>query len=353
MATVRGRHHRYSSIERLIRDPITHLPRRHTLPRLLNLISVQVSRLLKLPRVIGYPYNILIEPTNACNLKCPLCPTGAGLMTRKVGFMDFDNYKALIDEMAPFLYTITLANLGEPLLHPRIFDMAEYASNRNIAVYLSTNAHFIKREDILRLVTSGFEKIDISIDGASEQTYQIFRRGGDFHRVIKTIELLSKERNKRRRKTPFLNFNFIVMRHNEHEIENAQKLATKLGMDNLQLIAVSIPHYRKMSKEEALKYLPTNPEYNRFKIGRLGPELREKRKEGEACIWAFTRSVVNWDGTVSPCCIDYDCTHQFGNAFDEGLKVIWKNNKYVSFRKKLLNEINLIPVCSDCSATIK
>jgi len=353
MATIRGRHIKYPKIERLIRDPITHLPRRHTIPRILNIIAVWISRYLKLPRIIGYPYNLLIEPTNVCNLKCPLCPTGAGLMTRKVGYMDFDNYKHLIDEMAPYLYTITLANLGEPLLHPEIFEMAEYASKKNIAVYLSTNAHFIKEEDIPKIIFSGFEKIDISIDGTSEETYKKFRKGGNFKKVIENIKALAEERMKSGRRTPFLNFNFIVMKHNEHEIEKAGALATELGMDNLQLIAVSIPHYKLMSNKEALEYLPTNPEYSRFKIGNLGVELKDERSEGETCIWAFTRSVVNWDGTVSPCCIDYDCIHNFGNAFTTGFKKIWNNVSYVTFRKNLIQCISLVPVCSNCSATIR
>ncbi|MGQ9705660.1 MAG: radical SAM/SPASM domain-containing protein [bacterium] len=353
MATVRGRYIKYPKIERLLRDPITHLPRRHTIPRILNLLSVWISRYLKLSHIIGYPYNLLIEPTNACNLRCPLCPTGAGLMTRKVGYMDFDNYMRLIDEMAPYLYTITLANLGEPLLHPKIFEMAEYASKKNIAVYLSTNAHFIKKEDISKLINSGFEKIDISIDGATDETYKKFRRGGNFKKVIENIRMLSEERKKSGRKTPFLNFNFIIMKHNEHELEKARELVEKLGMDNLQLVAVSIPHYKLMNTEEALKYLPKNPEYSRFKIGKLGVKLRDERSEGEACIWAFTRSVVNWDGTVSPCCIDYDSIHNFGNVFKTGLKRIWNNEKYVTFRKKLTQCISIVPVCSNCSATIR
>jgi len=353
MATTRGRHIRYPKIERLIRDPITHLPRRHTIPRIINLLAVWISRYLKLSHIIGYPYNILIEPTNACNLKCPLCPTGAGLMTRKVGYMDFENYKRLIDEMAPYLYTITLANLGEPLLHQKIFEMAEYASRKNIAVYLSTNAHFIKKDDAAKLILSGFEKIDISIDGASEETYKKFRRGGNFKRVIDNIKALSDEKKKVKRKTPFLNFNFIIMKHNEHEIEKAKALATELEMDNLQLIAVSIPHYKLMSNEDALEYLPTNPEYSRFKIGNLGIELKDERNESEACIWAFTRSVVNWDGTVCPCCIDYDCVHNFGNAFTSGLKKIWNNERYISFRKSIVKCISIVPVCSNCSATIR
>ena len=346
-------HRKFAKINpllRLFRDPISEIPRRHTPLRIANTLRLQLSRRLRRPRCWGYPYTILIEPTNACNLRCPLCPTGMGIMTRKVGMMDFSNFTSLVDEMAPYLYVVNLANLGEPLLHPRIFDMIEYLAYKNVSPIISTNAHFINPENIPNIVQSGLEKLEISIDGVSQQTYSKYHRRGDFNQVMENISALCSA--KRGKATPHIALGFILMRHNESEVAEFFRLAEGVGADSVYLVQVSIPHYRQWTLDEAREYLPQNLEYSRFREGAWGVELAKPRPPGYPCVWAFTRTVVNWDGRVAPCCVDYDNIHDFGNAFREGLKNIWNNDKYVAFRRKLLAELNQTPVCSNCSANI-
>ncbi len=350
MSRVRRKFSSVNPLLRLWRDPISQLPRHHTPLRIANALRLQLSRRLRRTKVWGFPYNLLIESTNACNLRCPLCPTGMGLMTRKVGMMDYPSFTHLIDEMAPYLYVVNLANLGEPLLHPRIFDMVEYISTKDVSTTISSNAHFINQKNIPGIINSGLEKLEVSIDGVTPQSYQKYHQRGNFQGVIENISALCGAKEGRAK--PHISLGFIIMAHNEGEVSQFEQLTERIGADSIYLVQVSIPHYRSWTIDEAREFLPKNPEYSRFREGKWGLELAKPRPVGYPCVWAFTRTVVNWDGTVVPCCIDYDNFHDFGNAFKEGLKTIWNNEKYIEFRQKLLTQLNQTPVCSDCSANI-
>jgi MoaA/NifB/PqqE/SkfB family radical SAM enzyme len=91
--------------------------------KVLNWLTVKIEKKLHYSRLKSMPYRYTIDPINICNLRCPLCPTGLGILARKQGKMQFDKYKDIIDQIASYAYQIELYNWGEPFLHPHIFEM--------------------------------------------------------------------------------------------------------------------------------------------------------------------------------------------------------------------------------------
>lgn len=317
--------------------------------RLINFIKIKISHKLKLTKVKGFPLTIMIEPTNICNLKCPLCPTGAGLIKRAKGFMSFSNFKKIIDELSSYSYHLRLWNWGEPLLNKEIFKMISYAKEKNLSVNLSTNSSFLDKDISRELVKSGLDELIISLDGASEESYNKYRKGGNFKKTIASIESLINERKKLKQKSPYIKLQFIIMKSNEHEIDKIKSLAKKIGVDELVFKTVGIMDY--FSEEDIRKYLPTNKKYSRYFLEK--DKVISKTKVENKCDFIWEEIVVNWNGEVVPCCFDMNNLFVFGNAFRDNPKDIWNNPKYLNFRKKILTNKGNISLCKDCPGTNK
>lgn len=317
--------------------------------KLLNLVLINISKKLKLTKVLGYPPTIMVEPTNICNLKCPLCPTGAGLIKRKKGFMTLLNFKKIIDEMGDYIIHLRLWNWGEPLLNQDIFKMISYAKQKKIFVNISTNSHLLNKEISKGLVESGLDELIVSIDGASEETYKKYRKGGDFKKIIDSLKFLIQEKKRLNKKLPYINLQFIIMKHNEHEINKIKKLAKDINIDQLSFKTVGVMDY--FSKEDIRKYLPEKDKYSRYTKERN--KLFLKRKIKNWCDFLWEEFIINWDGEVVPCCFDMNNSYVFGNVFKQSIKKIWNNKEYVNFREKILKNKKEIPLCKQCPGTNK
>ncbi|MDD5617540.1 MAG: radical SAM protein [Candidatus Omnitrophica bacterium] len=326
---------------------MTGFPRKHTFVRVYNLFLNQISRrILKGNRVFGYPVHLSIESTNICNLQCPMCSTGQSFSQRKKGKISLDNFKKLIDEIGKYLYVVGPFNLGEPLLHEEIFDMISYAQKSNISTILGTNGMLITKDIAEKIIDSQLEKLVISVDAATQETYQKNRPGGDFNILIKNIEALVLEKKKRHSKTPFIAIQMIVMKNNEHEIENFKNLAKDLGVDKYVLTMFWEQSLGKSPGEKATSNLhPYRKKYKNL--------LETDSLVGKSCRWAWSGSIINWDGTVVPCCYDYNETYKIGNVFNEPFKNLWNNQKYRYLRKEIKNGRKNIPLCSICPLSIK
>ena len=173
---------------------------RLSLARILNVSKILfgfiLSRLLKKPIMIGAPVSLTLEPTTACNLKCPECPSGLNSFTRPTGKMDIDLFKKIIDEQYSTLTYLLLYFQGEPYLHPAFTNMIKYASQKNIYTATSTNAHFLTEENCRKTIESGLDRIIISIDGIDQMTYQQYRIDGHLEKVIEGTRTLLKWRKK-------------------------------------------------------------------------------------------------------------------------------------------------------------
>ncbi|OGC11357.1 hypothetical protein A3K48_02435 [candidate division WOR-1 bacterium RIFOXYA12_FULL_52_29] len=333
---------RTNYIKYFLFDQMTGFPRRHTPRRLLNLVLNQISRrVLKSDRVLGYPMHMSIEVNNTCDLQCPMCSSGKGYSVRKRGLMSFENYKRIVDEMAPYLYKVGPFNLGEPLLHPDIFKMIEYARGKNISVMLSTNGNALNAEKAEKLVRSGLEELIVSVDAASEETYRVNRPGGDFNRLKENIKRLMELRKRLGLKRPFVTINMILMENNTSEMETFRALAKELGVDKANFSTYWEMYLGNSAGEKDTgKYVPRD---KRFK--NIMPSVM---KVDRTCGWAWSGCIVGWDGKVVPCCFDYNETYVVGNAFDGGVKKLWNGDRYRALRRLILRGRQGSKLCSSC-----
>ena len=285
------------------------------------------------------PSSGMIEPTNICNLECPTCPTGKGLIPPKPQ-MSVERFEEVVTSLAPQLATLALWNYGEPLLHrdlPAIIARAKAAGVRVVKV--SSNAHFLDGEKGRKLLASGLDVLILCVDGASEETYQLFRRGGSFARVSEQIAWLCAEKRRLGLKRPHIDVQFIAMRHNEHELDEVRRLCAEWGIDHLRIKTVGA------EDDETRHLVPTQKLLSRYR------EDGSHNARHPFCTMAWDHTVVNVDGSVTPCCyLRPDMGERFvmGNVFETPFRDIWRGEKYRAFRAAMLDGRSSMPVCDRC-----
>jgi len=308
-----------------------------TIRRIVNFLCVSISYLLRKRNVMGYPPAVMIEPTNLCNLKCPLCPTGQGKLRREKGMMDLTLYKNIIDEFGNKIIHLTLWGWGEPFMVKDIYKMIKYAKRKNIFVRTSTNGCFFsKREDIEKLVESGLDDLIIALDGASQQTLIKYRVGANFEAIYKSIKSIIAIKKEKKSKYPFVELQFIVMRHNEHEIPLMRKIAKELGVNKLTIKTVGHRASEEFFAEDE--------------------SLRRHVKINKICSRLWFSSVINWDGTIIPCCYDVHGQYTYGKLDYSNARFfrdIWNSKKYVNFRNNVLRHKNDIALCQPCHGSFQ
>lgn len=323
-----------------------------TLKKLFNLFRGYFYYRIKNTKPGSLPAILMVEPTNFCNLSCPLCPTGNKSLKRARGFMEFNSFTKIIDELGDYLMNLTLWNYGEPMLHKNIYDMIEYAKNKKIFVRLSTNGHFFSSpENAERLVKSRLDDLIISLDGASQETLSKYRLGANFEEIINGIKSVIAAKKKLQSKLPFIEVQFVVMKHNEHEVNKIKEIAGNIGIDKLTLKTANLEMDRTDPNPERMeKFLPTEEYHSRYVKNEGGLKIKKSLKN--KCVRLWLSSVVNWNGDVVPCCYDPEGIFTFGNAFQAPFKKIWLNDKYAKFREAVLKNKNNIKMCANCPGTL-
>ena len=327
------------------------LRREASLKRALNRIMIERAFKAKNEVVRHYPIYAYIDVCNICNLKCPLCPTGQGRNERPKGKMSFEDFKKIIDEIGDYLYVVRLDSWGEPLLNREIFDMIAHAKKKRISVSFSTNFNIFGQEMAEEMVRSGLDELYVSLDGTTQKTYEMYRRGGSLRKVIKNILLLQKVKKERNSPVPHIIVKFMVMRHNEHELAQARKLADRLEVEQFMQEPMHVDTGKLLDEDissliaKDFSWLPRNESLSRYDYEKKRP----KRKID--CDWPWKGVAINWDGSVSPCCAVYGQKDDFGNIFEQKFQAIWNNNQYRASRlwlgKRTLPEHQT--VCYSCS----
>jgi radical SAM protein with 4Fe4S-binding SPASM domain len=343
--------------------------------KLTNMALINIQSRLRTERVIGMPYRMKIEPTNICNTRCQLCPTGLGLTGRPKGSMPFEEYCRLIDQVKRYLYTLDLSMWGDPLIVPHIYDMIRYAHDRGVWTYLSSNLHAFKphKGQAEQLIESGLDMLMCSLHGASQQTYEIYQPGKKFDESIRKIEALVKTRHRLDSTTPAVQLNFVVTRHNEHEREQFTRLAENLGCRPIfsspslnvrfldrdqQLVPLGLGEdlLKRKLDEHLENWLPRDQKYviEPYQQMRDG-HFRSEEYNGNKimnCQWPWKDAVINWDGSVVTCCGVYEPDYDMGNALQRPFHEIWNNRAYRmarrSFRKTVADEPDVANPCRDC-----
>src|SRR6478609_9001995 len=187
--------------------------------------SFQLSNLSKVANHRGMPISISFEPTTSCNLRCPECPSGLRSFTRPTGMLKKDLFESTIDQLADTLTYLTFYFQGEPFLHTQFLDMVKYASRKNIYTATSTNAHYLTDNIAKATVESGLDRLIISIDGTTQDTYESYRIGGTLEKVLEGASRVTHYKKKMRASTPHVMFQFLVVKPNEHQIDEVYALA--------------------------------------------------------------------------------------------------------------------------------
>lgn len=305
--------------------------------------SFSITNLTKKPVHWGTPVAISIEPTTACNLKCPQCPSGLRQFTRPTGNLKPETNTAILDGLGHNLQYINYYFQGEPFINPHFLDVVKEARRRNIYVLTSTNAHFISEESARDVVASGMSEVIISIDGITQETYQNYRVEGELSKVIEGTKNLVEARKAANSKFPILTFQFLVSKQNEHEIEDAKKLTKDLGVDQITFKTIQVYDY-----ETGNELIPENETYSRYKRLDDGSYML-KNKFKNSCWRMWSSCVFTWDGSIVPCCFDKDATHKMGDITKNKFKSIWRSAIYKEFRQKVWKDRQQIEICKNCS----
>ena len=309
--------------------------------------SYYYSRLTAGSSSWGLPISISVEPTTSCNLRCPECPSGLRSFTRPTGMLDMALYENMLDQLHHVLWYLILYFQGEPYLHPQFFDLIKLATARNIYTATSTNGHYLNPENARKTVASGLDRLVISIDGTSQDTYESYRVGGKLDRVLSGTKEIIKWKKELASSTPYVIFQFLVVKPNEHQVAEVMELAASLGVDKVALKTAQIYDYQNGSP-----LIPDNPQYSRYRLNEDG-SYSLKSKLLNQCWKMWHSCVMTWDGQVVPCCFDKDASHPMGDMKTHRFKDLWFGEKYSAFRSRLTQARSEIDICTNCTEGTK
>ena len=283
----------------------------HGTPRKwLNLARVEFERKRRRIEVKGRPYILFLDPCNYCNLRCPLCPTGRNELGRPQQLMSLECFKRYLDPHVPYLFEVNVHNWGESMINPDLYRMIAYANSRNVGTNISSNLVIAQSEDLDGLLDSGLEYLTVSLDGADQESYAKYRVRGDFDRVIANLGELIRRRNARGLKRPFVEWQYIVMKHNEDKVEQAEAMA-KPARRRPHPLHSGRPALRDAQDRRKLaeEWFPTR--FEGRADGEETPQTFGQADRPSPCYYLYRSMVVNADGGVSPCCIVYRESRDF------------------------------------------
>ncbi len=316
-----------------------------------NMLLTKVStELCLVDQPLGLPWELMIEPTNLCNLKCPLCPAGNGTMRRKTGKMTFEEFKKIIDQLEDELRRMIFWGFGEPYINKDATKMIKYAVERKINVLSSTNGTFLNNQKLVKeIVDSGLQTLFVAIDGLTQETLNKYRLGADLQNIINGVQLIREMRIKRKKSTPALILQFVVTRKNEHELKMVEAFSKKSGFDTWSIKTANImattdtPYFDILAE----KFIPEHEQNSRFLRTNNG-KLRIKGEILNKCHILFGQTMINWDGDAIPCCWDAHSDHVLGNVFKDGFTKVWFGENYKKFRQTVFKDRQCIQICCDC-----
>ena len=305
------------------------------------------SRLTGHPAIAGLPISISFEPTTSCNLRCTECPSGLRSFSRPTGMLHEKLFEKTINELQGTLMYLLFYFQGEPFLHTQFLEMVKYASEKKIYTATSTNAHFLTDEVARKTVESGLDRLIISIDGTTQETYQSYRVGGKLEKVIEGTKNIIKWKKALKSRTPHVVFQFLVVKPNEHQVEEVKALAKSLGVDEVGLKTAQIYDY-----EHGSELIPSIDKYSRYRKNADGT-YAIKSKLLNHCWKMWHSCVITWDGKVVPCCFDKDAHHVMGQLQTVGFAELWNSSAYNNFRQTLIRSRSKIEMCRNCTEGTK
>lgn len=295
----------------------------------------------------GSPITVSVEPTTACNLRCPECPSGLRQFTRPTGNLRQDFFREAIGQLHRELVYLIFYFQGEPFINPGFLDMVRHAHQLGIYTITSTNGHFLSPSNARATVESGLDRVIISVDGTTQETYEAYRKTGKLANVLEGARNLIRARTEAKVTHPHIIFQFLVVRPNEHQIPEIYRLAEEIGVDEVKLKTAQVYDF-----EHGNPLIPMQDKYSRYARQRDG-RYRIKNQLLDHCWKLWHSCVITWDGLVVPCCFDKDAEHRLGDLKQQSFREVWHSPAYNRFRERILRGREHIEICKNCTEGCK
>ena len=276
-----------------------------------------------------FPQRISIEITNHCNYLCVMCPQSD--QTREKGYISPGLYRKIVDECVDYKPMVWNHFIGEPLLHKNFFELLEYAGKKGIRCGFSTNSSFLDDAIIMKILESGVERIELSLDAFTEKTYHNVRGMKNFNEIEKNVRCLLKTKYEMGLEEPVISIQFVKQQENIHELEEFTQKWSKLlkGKDFVKSIDFITWAGTKTNEEERNQQLPS---------------------ERVPCERIWKNLVIYWNGEVTPCTNDFNGDLVVGNVKDNTIKKIWKGKKLNKLQNAhAYSNFNEFPLCTNCN----
>jgi radical SAM protein with 4Fe4S-binding SPASM domain len=309
----------------------------------LNLLKSGLNLIYRRLRPWSWPINMMIELTNYCNLRCPVCPTGNGEIERPPRAMELELFERLMNEVGPYLITAALFCWGEPLMHPRLSDALRIASKQRVPVRLSTNGQDLGDNRMIRaLLDHPPAYLTVAIDGLTNETNSLYRVGADLELVLQGVRSLAEAKRQKGAGLPVLHMRFIAMKHNQHEIPQVRAFAAQHLFDLLTIRSLSIIDGPEGVHRELV------PDEEAFRAYAYEGEKRVSRSDF-ICQEPFIFPTVFADGTVVACEQDFNATASYGRL-SEGVSFqdIWFGERAKRIRRAIRDAPESFSFCRNC-----
>ena len=311
-----------------------------------NFLLSAISQMIGSNKAYGQPVSITIEPTNICNLRCPVCETGANLLERKPQMMTYAQFVKIMDKVGPGANHMMFYYMGEPFLNKEAYRMIRYARGMGLYVMTCTNGDVV---DPVSLYESGINLVSFQIGGITQETHGIYRVNSHLAKVMENLsqylEIIRLKGRKPREHQ--VELGFIVMKHNEGEIEAFLKMAEKMGVDRKNIINPCV-----RTPQQGREFLPQSDAYwiyDREKFEREGNLWPKKKYPNNSCPWLYYSITIQVDGNVVPCCRDPHGRQIVGNLLvEDSLEKVWNGSKIREFRQAIHNNQEAMDVCRLC-----
>ncbi len=307
--------------------------------RYINLLKVTIGYIVSCithrDHTMGLPVTASIEPANYCNLHCPQCPTGLGIIKKHPQTFELHKFCDIITAMSPELCYLNLYFQGEPFLCKELPQMVEFATMHHIRTSVSTNGHFLDNATAIALKKAGLGKLIVSIDGATPESYEKYRIGGNFNTVIEGVSNAVRAGLK-------VELQCLLLSTTENEIQQVKQLGKKL---NVWKVTFKTAQFYTLD--------PLMPKYN--KHSRYKEEsLTLKQKLRNKCWRSASGIVITTDGNILPCCFDKNSTHSYGNIFSNTINKdafyrVTHSQKASKFKNQVFSDRKHINICTNCT----
>ena len=300
------------------------------------------------PVLRSLPPVVYVEPTNLCTLRCALCPSGQRQI-KPVGKMTMETFRRVLDVLGPTAREIHLYNWGEPFLHADMPDMIAYAKKFGPETVVSTNLNNLDEATAKAIIEAGLDRVNASIDGVSQEAYEAYRVGGDLALVMENLRMLCRLKQEAKSRLPLVEWQFLVSKQNEAEMPQAREMAAELGVKfHAKKIRVGLSEFDSKASGDVAQdgeWVSDDERYNRY----------AKKRKRVACKSLWDRTIILWNGAISPCCQVFKAKHNFVQEFPEDFMAFWNGPEYVAARKIFTDEGNadarkLKLVCVGCAA---